>query len=118
MVTVRLPPVLFQPMAADDVASAMVDVALAEPLNGTIEIGGPEVFTLDEAVRKVLGYDRDPRQVIADPAAPYFGVPVTERSLVPGPDARLGSTTLDWWLEHVPAPNKVAAATPAMETTH
>ena len=115
---VRLPPVSFQPMAADDVASAVADAALAEPVNGTTEIGGPEVFTLDEAVGKVLGYDHDPRQVIADTSAPYFGVQVSERSLVPGPDARLGSTTLDWWLEHVPAPGKVAAAAPAMETMH
>jgi len=65
---VRLPPVQFQPLAAEDVASAIVDVALAEPLNATIEIAGPETFTLDAAVAQVLEYDHDPRKVIADPA--------------------------------------------------
>jgi uncharacterized protein YbjT (DUF2867 family) len=100
---VRLPPVQFQPMAAEDVASAVAEVALAAPANGTIEIAGPEVFTLDEAVRQVLARDLDPRQVIADPAAPYYGVHVSDNTLVPGPGARLGSIKLDWWLEHAPA---------------
>jgi uncharacterized protein YbjT (DUF2867 family) len=107
---VRLPPVQFQPMAAQDVASAVANVALGEPLNATIEIGGPETFTLDEAVRKVLEFDRDGRRVVADPSAPYYGVQVSDRTLVPGPDARLGSTRLAWWIENVPAPPKVAAA--------
>lgn len=101
---VRLPPVLFQPMAAEDVASAIVDAALAEPAKDTIEIAGPETFTLDEAVRQVLAHDRDPRAVIADPAAPYFGVKVSEKTLVPAAGAHLGSTKLDWWLAHVPPP--------------
>src|SRR2546426_4149823 len=104
--TVRLPPVLFQPMAADDVASAVAEAALAEPVNGTIEIAGPDTFTLDEPVRKVLEYDNDTRKVIADPQAPYFGVKVTEKALVPGPNPRLGSTKFDWWLTHVPPPQK------------
>jgi uncharacterized protein YbjT (DUF2867 family) len=108
---VRLPPVQFQPMAAEDVAGAVADVAVGEPLNNTIEIGGPETFTLDEAIRKVLEYDRDERRVVADPSAPYYGVQVSERTLVPGPDARLGSTRLDWWIANVPPPSKVAAAT-------
>lgn len=103
---VRLPAVQFQPMAAEDVASAIVKVALAEPANDTIEIAGPETFTLDEPVRRVLAWDGDPRPVIADPAAPYFGIKVDDRSLVPGPDARLGSITLDWWLANVPPPKK------------
>jgi uncharacterized protein YbjT (DUF2867 family) len=102
---VRLPPIMFQPMAAEDVASAIVDAALADPANGTIEIAGPETFTLDEAVSQVLAHDGDPRKVIADPAAPYFGVKVSEKTLVPGGGARLGSTKLGWWLAHVPAPN-------------
>ena len=93
-------------MAARDVASAIVDAALAEPANGTIEVAGPETFTLDEPVRRVLAEDGDPRQVIADPAAPYFGVQVSGRTLVPGPGARLGSTTLDWWLANVPPPRE------------
>lgn len=104
--TVRLPPVLFEPMAADDVASALVEAALSEPVNGTIEIAGPDTFTLDEPVRKVLEYDNDMRQVIADPHAPYFGVKVTEKTLVPGPNPRLGSTKFDWWLTHVRPPQK------------
>jgi uncharacterized protein YbjT (DUF2867 family) len=101
---VRLPPVKFQPMAAQDVASAIADAALAEPANAVIEIAGPETFTLDEPVRQVLAHDGDPRKVIADPTAPYFGVQVNEKTLVPGPGARLGTTQLDWWLTHVPPP--------------
>jgi uncharacterized protein YbjT (DUF2867 family) len=112
---IRLPPILFQPMAAEDVASAIVEIALAGPLNRTIEIAGPETFTLDEAVRKVLDFDKDPRTVVADPKAPYFGVKVTERTLVPDPGAGLGSTKLDWWLSHVPAPQKTTVAAPVAE---
>jgi hypothetical protein len=82
-----------------------------------IEIAGPETFTLDAAVARVLEYDRDPRKVIADAAAPYFGVRVSDRTLVPGPDARLGATSLDWWLAHVPAPPKMAPAR-AAESAH
>jgi len=115
---VRLPPVQFQPIAADDVAGAIVDVALADPANDTIEVGGPERFTLDEAVRRVLAYDGDARRVIADPAAPYYGVHVTENSLVPGPGARIGPTRFDWWLTHVPPPPNLAPTNPAMEHSH
>jgi uncharacterized protein YbjT (DUF2867 family) len=116
---VRLPPVQFQPMAAEDVASAVAEVALGEPLNRTIEVGGPETFTLDAAVRKVLQFDRDPRSIVADPNAPYYGVQVNDRTLVPNPDARLGSTTLSWWIENVPPPPKVtAAAAPAPVSAH
>jgi len=107
---VHLPPVLFQPMAADDVATAIVDIALGEPINQVIEIAGPETFTLDEAVGRVLSYDGDPRNVVADPAAPYFGVEVEQRTLVPGPGARLGGTRLDWWLTDVPALQPASAA--------
>jgi uncharacterized protein YbjT (DUF2867 family) len=106
---VRLPPVQFEPMAAEDVASSVVRVALGQPVNLTIEIGGPEAFTLDEAVRKVLNFDHDRRTVVADPSAPYYGVQVTERTLVPEPSARRGSTRLDWWLTHVPTPALKAA---------
>lgn len=101
---VRLPPVKFQPIAAEDVAGAVVEAALGAPANATIEVGGPEVFTLDEPVRLALAHDKDARQVIADPAAPYFGVAVTERTLVPEEDARRGKTSFDWWLANVPAP--------------
>jgi uncharacterized protein YbjT (DUF2867 family) len=115
---VRLPPVQFQPMAAEDVASAVTEVALGEPLNGLIEIGGPEIFTLHEAVRKVLEFDRDQRSVVADGNALYYGAEVSERTLVPDLGARLGSTRLDWWIEHVPQPPKVAAAAPVPVPAH
>jgi uncharacterized protein YbjT (DUF2867 family) len=104
--TVSLPPVLFQPMAAEDVATAVAAAALAEPAHDTIEIAGPDTFTLDEPVRKVLEYDGDTRKVIADPQAPYFGIKVSKKTLVPGPNAGLGSTKFDWWLTHVPPPQK------------
>jgi uncharacterized protein YbjT (DUF2867 family) len=104
--TVRLPPVRFQPIAAEDVASALAAAALAEPANDTIEIAGPDTFTLDEPVRRALAHDRDPRKVIADPAAPYYGIQVSERTLVPDAGARLGATKFDWWLTHVPPPAK------------
>ena len=115
---VRLPPAKFQPMAAHDVANAIVDVALAAPADGMIEVAGPETFTLDDAVRKVLEHDHDPRQVIPDPDADYYGVHVTDTMLVPGPAARLGRTTLDWWLIHVPPPANVAAKMPIPEPAH
>ncbi|HEX5958871.1 MAG TPA: SDR family oxidoreductase [Hyphomicrobiaceae bacterium] len=101
---VRLPPVRFQPIAAEDVASAVAAAALAAPANDTIEIAGPDTFTLDEPVRQALAHDGDPRKVIADPSAPYFGVKVSDKTLVPGPGARLGATKFDWWLTHVPPP--------------
>ena len=69
-----------------------------------IEVGGPQTFSLDQAVRKVLEFDDDERSVLADPDAPYYGVKVAERTLVPEPGARLGSTTLNWWITHVPRP--------------
>lgn len=115
---VRLPPVKFQPMAAEDVASAIADVAFSEPLNSMVEIGGPETFTLDSAVRKVLQFDHDQRSVVADPSAPYYGVQVSERTLVPDARARLGSIRLDWWIEHVPPPPKVAATAPIPMPAH
>ena len=115
---VHLPPVAFQPMAADDVAATVGDVALAEPLNGMVEIAGPETFRLDEAVRKVLEFDHDSRTVITDLDAPYFGIHVGERALVPDKGARLGSTTLGWWLTNVPAPNVAGAAPATVEPAH
>jgi uncharacterized protein YbjT (DUF2867 family) len=116
--TVRLPPVQFRPIAAQDVAAALADVTLSNPANDTIEIAGPEMLTLDAAIRRVLAHDGDARQVIADPAAPYYGVQVTSNSLVPGPAARLGSMKLDWWLTHVPPPSKMTNATPTVEHAH
>jgi uncharacterized protein YbjT (DUF2867 family) len=95
---VHLPPVLFQPMAADDVASAVGKVALGQPIRGTIEIGGPEEFRMDDLVRRRLAALKDPREVIADPKALYSGAKVNERTLVPGNNALLGKTRFETWL--------------------
>jgi len=96
---VHLPPVLFQPMAADDVASALGRVAVGPPVNRIVEIGGPEQFRLDELVRRRLATLKDPREVIADPHARYSGAEVGERTLVPGKDAGLGETRFADWLK-------------------
>ena len=97
--TVRLPSVLIQPMAADDVASAVARAAVAAPVNGTVEVGGPEQFRLDELVRRGLAAWKDPREVVADPRARYYGIEVQERTLIPGNDARLAQTRFDTWLD-------------------
>ena len=95
---VRLPSVLFQPMAADDVASAIGKVVMGPPVNGTVEIGGPEQFHLNEFVRRELAARKDPREVISDPKARYYGIQVSERTLLPNDDARLGETRFEGWL--------------------
>jgi len=95
---VHLSPVLIQPMASDDVAAGVGRVAVGEPLNGILEIGGPEQFRLDELVRKGLAARNDPREVVADEQARYYGVQLGERTLVPSPDAQLGEITFDKWL--------------------
>jgi uncharacterized protein YbjT (DUF2867 family) len=95
---VRLPTALIQPMAADDVASGVAQIALGSPLNETVEVGGPEQFGLDELIRRALTAWKDPRKVIADPHATYYGVKVTERTLIPGKDARLGRMRFETWL--------------------
>jgi uncharacterized protein YbjT (DUF2867 family) len=95
---VHLPSVLFQPMAADDVASGVGIIAVGPPLNGTVEIGGPEQFRLDDLVRRRLAALNDPREVIADPEARYSGARISERTLVPGNNARLGETRFETWL--------------------
>ena len=96
--TVRMPPALIQPMAADDVARAVCRVALGAPLNGTVEIGGPERFPLYELIRRGLAASKDPRQVVADPQARYYGIQLSETTLIPGGDAQLGQTRLEDWL--------------------
>jgi uncharacterized protein YbjT (DUF2867 family) len=96
--TVRLAPVLFQPIAADDVATAVCRVALGEPVNGIVEVAGPEQFRFDELIRRALTARHDPRKVVADPDARYFGARLAERSLVPGDDARLAETRFEDWL--------------------
>jgi uncharacterized protein YbjT (DUF2867 family) len=96
--TVRLAPVLIQPMAAEDVAGAVGRVSVGSPVNGTVEVAGPERFRLDELVRQGLSARNDPREVIADPHARYFGAELSERTLVPGDDAILTETRFDDWL--------------------
>jgi len=95
---VHLPPVLFQPMAADDVASAVARVAVGQPVNGIIEIGGPEQFRVYELVQRRLATLKDPREVVADPNARYSGAKITEKTLVPDNNARLGQTRFETWL--------------------
>jgi uncharacterized protein YbjT (DUF2867 family) len=96
--TVRVAPVLVQPMAADDVAAAVAAVALGEPRNGIVEVGGPELLGLDELVRRRLEAQHDPRLVVPDPDAPYFGARLHRRSLVPDENAELGVTRYEDWL--------------------
>ena len=96
--TVRLAHVLIQPMAAGDVASALADVTVGPPVNGIIEIAGPQQFRLDELVRDTLRERHDPREVITDSHAPYYGAELHERTLVPAAGARLAKTRYDDWL--------------------
>ena len=96
--TVRLPPVLMQPIASDDVAAVMADVALAEPLNGTFDLAGPEPIRQDDLVRQFLNATRDARTVITDSKAPYYGIAVNDQSLTPGDNPRLGPTRFADWL--------------------
>jgi uncharacterized protein YbjT (DUF2867 family) len=95
---VRLPHVLFQPMAADDVAAGVGRIAVGPPINGTVEIAGPEQFRVDDLVRRRLAALKDPREVIADPNALYSGAKISERTLVPGNNAQLGETRFETWL--------------------
>jgi uncharacterized protein YbjT (DUF2867 family) len=96
--TVRLSPALIQPIAADAVAGAVARTAVGEPIYGTIEIAGPEQFGLDELVRKGLRFRGDPRQVVADPKARYYGALLGERTLLPGADARTLDPRFEDWL--------------------
>ena len=97
-ITVRLAPVFIQPMAAEDVARAVGKVAVGKPLNGVVEVGGPERIRLDELIRRGLQAQNDPRQVVADPDARYFGARLDENTLVPGDGAQLSATRFDDWL--------------------
>ena len=115
---VRLPHALIQPVAADDVAGALGGVATGWPLNGTVEVAGPERFHFDELIRRDLGARNDPREVVVDPGARYYGAELGELTLVPGDDAQLGETRFDDWLSRCasqlpptkPQPTAVAAA--------
>jgi uncharacterized protein YbjT (DUF2867 family)/nitrite reductase/ring-hydroxylating ferredoxin subunit len=120
--SVYLPPVLFQPIAADDVASALCKVATSSPLNGQIEIAGPEVFRFEELILQRLSALDDPREVVADADARYFGTELSERSIVPGDTAQLGETRFEDWLSdsssQAPSPGAqpttVASTNPAV----
>jgi len=100
--TVRLSHALIQPIAADDVATAVARTAVGAPLNGTLEIAGPVQLGLDDLVRTGLALRGDPREVVADADAPYFGAILQERTLIPGPDATLFETTFEQWLAAQP----------------
>jgi uncharacterized protein YbjT (DUF2867 family) len=121
---VHLPHVLFQPMAADDVASGVGTIAEGQPVNGIVEIGGAEQFRVDELVRRRLATLKDTREVVADPNARYAGAKLSEKTLVPGNNARLGETRFETWLTQPaaqvpsahPQPTGVAVVTNKKET--
>jgi uncharacterized protein YbjT (DUF2867 family) len=108
--TVTVPPVLWQPMAADDVAKAVGKTAVGTPLNGSIDIAGPEVFRFDDAIRMGLAANKDPRQVAVDPDGRYFGAKLDNRALIPAGEARLGEITLQDWLARQPVAVAATAA--------
>ena len=113
---VLLPPVLFQPMAADDVATGVARVAAGPPIDGIVEIAAPEQFRVDELVRRRLAALKDPREVIADPHARYDGAEVGERTLLPGKDARLAGTRLRTGSGSASQPPKAKPASAASAT--
>jgi len=98
--TVRLSSVLMQPMAADDVAAAVAEAALGQPVNGMIEVAGPDQIRQDELVRQYLSATGDSRKVVADTKPLYYGIEVNDQSLVPGANARLGKIHFKDWLSH------------------
>jgi uncharacterized protein YbjT (DUF2867 family) len=100
---IRLSPAFMQPIAADDVATALTGFALSEPLNGTIEIAGPEPIRMDEFARRFLRATRDPRKVTTDAHALYFGTELNDQSLTPGKNARLAPTHFEEWLNRCTA---------------
>lgn len=101
--TLRLPSALMQPIVSDDVAAALADVAVAKPLNSTIELAGPDPIRMDELVREFLVARKDTRHVITDPQARYFGTKVDDRSLTPGDNPRVGKTRFKDWLSRTTA---------------
>ena len=121
---VHLPHVLFQPMAADEVATAVGRIAVSRPMNGIVEIAGPEQFRVDELVRRRLASLKDPREVIADPNARYSGAEISDKTLLPGNNARLGETRFETWLTQSaaqtpganPKPTGVAVTTKEKES--
>jgi uncharacterized protein YbjT (DUF2867 family) len=99
--TVRVPPVMMQPIAADDIAAVLANVAVASPLNGTFELAGPEPIRQDDLVRQFLKATGDARTVITDPKALYYGITVNDQSLTPGDKARLGTISFASWLKQL-----------------
>ena len=95
---VRLSPALFQPVASDDVAAALANVTLGVPVNRIVELAGPEPFSLDDFARQYLTATKDPRKVVADIHARYFGAELDDRSLTPGQSPRLGTVRFEDWL--------------------
>lgn len=96
---IRLPPALIQPIAADDVAAALTEVVVGQPVNGTLEVAGPETFRLDAFAEQYLSAQQDPREVVADPKALYFSAVLDDLTLIPGAGAILGETTFEAWLD-------------------
>jgi uncharacterized protein YbjT (DUF2867 family) len=96
--TVHLAPVFVQPESADDVAAVLAEIAVSEPANGIVELGGPEQFRLDELARRVLSATNDPRSVTADAHAPFYGAELEDHSLTPGGNARIAPTRFEDWL--------------------
>jgi uncharacterized protein YbjT (DUF2867 family) len=97
-------------MVADDVASILAEITVAAPVNGILEIAGPERAGLDELVRRFLDATKDPRQVITDVDACYYGLVVNNQSLIPGANPRVGATFFEDWLNHYLIENKVSQA--------
>ena len=114
--TVRLPSVGFRPLAADDVAGFVSEVAIGSPLNGIVEVAGPEEFRFDEFIKRGLNARNDPRNVIPDPHARYFGTELSERSLVPNDDALLGETRFEDWLTRSARQTQPTAAAAALKS--
>jgi uncharacterized protein YbjT (DUF2867 family) len=106
--TVRVAPVMFQPIAAEDVARTVSNVAVGTPVNGIVEIAGPQPYRLDELVRLGLRARKDPREVVTDPEARYFGAVLGERSLMPADDARIGELTFQAWQQQAVMPPPTA----------
>jgi uncharacterized protein YbjT (DUF2867 family) len=115
---VRLSTALIQPIAADDVASAVAEVAGGPPLNDILEIAGPEQFPLDELIRGLLMARGDPREVITDPQARYFGVAPSGRTLLPETDARIGTTRLEDWSTTTTIDARRRNSHPVTEASH
>jgi uncharacterized protein YbjT (DUF2867 family) len=97
--TIRVPSALLQPVAAEDVATALAEIAIAAPINGMVELGGPEPRPMDEFARTFLNAKKDPRVVVGDPKARYFGAEVNDQTLTPGANPRLGATRFEHWLQ-------------------